>query len=154
MDRIRNVLKESVILVATVGVICTLVFVTLPEAAFRTFTPDKNIMLIARNCIRITESGFFMFSMFLLMATFTQSVGYISETWAVSLAKLAVNTPLYFILPRFWGLNGVWAVMPFTDFLSGTAAVIAALAVLRKIPKDWIVMDRKAQEEQQKKLQT
>ncbi len=154
IDRINRIIRDAAILMGAVGIGCTVVFMLLPPEAFRTFTPDKNIMEITRTSLRINESMFLMFSMFILFSTFTQAVGYITESWIVAVAKLAVNTPLYFILPRFWGVLGVWAVMPFTDFFSGLAAIITAVVVLRKIPKRWAEQDKLKSQEEQKSQET
>jgi Na+-driven multidrug efflux pump len=45
-----------------------------------------------------------------------------------------VLIPLLFILPNFWGLNGIWVSFPIAD-------AVSALVVIYFLVKEWKALD-------------
>ena len=69
-----------------------------------------------------------------VITNFFQCIGRVQVSIFLSLSRqLLFLLPLVLILPRFWGLNGVWYSLPASD---GIAAVVTAVIMwnyMRKI---------------------
>ena len=64
-------------------------------------------------------------------ANFFQAIGRAKISLVLTLLRqVIVLIPLLIILPRFWGLDGVWAAGPVAD---GTASVLTAIALVRQL---------------------
>jgi Na+-driven multidrug efflux pump len=48
--------------------------------------------------------------------------------------QVLVLLPLVIVLPRFWGVNGVWLSFPVADAISFLVTLVFVLAALNKFP--------------------
>jgi Na+-driven multidrug efflux pump len=69
----------------------------------------------------------------IIASTFFQSIGHARMSILLTLLRQAILlAPLYLILPRFFGLTGIWAAAPVSDVC---AAVITYLALKREFKR-------------------
>ncbi|MDE6207134.1 MAG: MATE family efflux transporter [Muribaculaceae bacterium] len=119
--------------VATVGFILTEV---LPDTISRLFTIDEGMIAIARDGFRI----FFMFYPLvgaqIVIQNYFQSIGKPQLSIFLSLTRqLIFLVPLLLILPKRYGVDGVWTSMCTSDFIAFTLALATVLIMNRRLSK-------------------
>ena len=133
IDRVyQTVMKGSMVMIF-LGVVGTLNFLFMPIEFFKLFTTELDIMNFSKEALAYTGSFFFLFGIFMLLSGFIQSVGYMKEALFLAIFRPLFNVFLYYTLPMFFGLYGVFYVMPVTDIVNFTLAVIIAKNVYKKI---------------------
>lgn len=64
----------------------------------------------------------FLDGLFVTATMFFQAIGEGQKALVISIGNLLLQVPFLFILPKYWGLDGVWLTMPI-------ATVILAIPV-------------------------
>ena len=125
--RVRRTLFYGVALGSAVTTLGFLAFQFLPHALASLFTSDPQLTEMAVTALRLGGLVFFLNGGQIVIASFFQSIGMPSVAIFLSLTRqLLFLIPGLIILPRFLGLNGVWASLPVADCLS----FLVALGVL------------------------
>jgi putative MATE family efflux protein len=94
------------------------------------FSDDPELIAIAAPAMRIVLSTLVIVGPTLLFVTTFQGLSKGKEALILSLIRQFVFfVPLLFILPRFWGMTGMWLALPVSDILG---FVIASLWLVRE----------------------
>ena len=130
-DRVKEVLYKTIFyatIVMTTGfVVCEL----FAEIIVRAFTTDPDLITIAAHGMRIDMALFPIIGFQMVTGNFFQSIGQAGKSIYMSLTRqLIFLVPCLIILPRFWGLDGVWISLPVSD---GLAALNAAVLLYLQI---------------------
>lgn len=133
LDRLQMILKQGCLLMFVMGMLGSLFFVFVPLGFFRLFTNDLTIMELSKVALAQSEFLFFCFGIYMLLSGFIQSVGFIKEAMFLALIRPLLNAVLYHVFPIFWGLKGVWYVMPFADFTNVIMAIVLTIRVYHKV---------------------
>ncbi|MCM1109567.1 MAG: MATE family efflux transporter [Clostridium sp.] len=132
-DRMRRVLRYTIYgatLVTTTGF---LIGEFLPEYCVRAFTTDVELTAMAVQGMRIVVFCFPLIGFQMVTTNFFQSIGHAGKSIFLSLSRqLLVLIPLLLILPRIWGLNGVWYSMPASDLVASVIAAVMLYTQYRK----------------------
>lgn len=92
------------------------------------FTKDIDLQNISAQALRISVMMFPVVGVLIVISNFFQSIGKAKISILLSLTRqFLFFIPGLYILPSFWGLNGAWAVMPFSDGLASLVAIISYL---------------------------
>lgn len=130
-DRVRSTFYYSVkiaTIITSAGFVIGMFF---PRLFANAFTTDKALLDIAEKGIRISTISLPIVGFPIVASNFFQSIGRAKEAIIQSLSRQIIFLiPFLLILPRFWGLNGVWAAMPLSDFL---ATMLSLYLVTRQI---------------------
>ncbi len=135
MDRVYKVMWGGFAMMGILGALESLIFVALPEQVFRVFTANKSVMGVAKESLMISCSAFIMYAWYMLNSGYVQSMGHSRLAAGLSFVRPAINIALYHILPKYWGMKGIWAVLPFTDIAASIVAMIAAQVIHIRIKK-------------------
>ena len=131
--RVKETLVKGVLLgtaISTVGWILTESF---PDVISSMFTTDCTMIDIAREGFRIYFIVYPVVGAQIVIQNYFQSIGKPKLSIFLSLTRqLIFLLPLLWILPKHFGVDGVWASMAGSDFL---AFVLALLTVLITSPK-------------------
>ncbi|KKG09589.1 MULTISPECIES: MATE family efflux transporter [unclassified Methanosarcina] len=101
-----------------------LVMFLFPAPIIHIFSPDPELTAVGAEAMRIVVLILPFIGFQLVGATVFQALGKPRPAFIISLARqLLFLLPLVLVLPRFYGLAGVWAAFPISDFL---ACVLAA----------------------------
>jgi len=119
-DRVRQTLKLGLI---TGSVITTLGFLVLelfPHQIISIFNNgDEDLAVMGPHAIRIASLMFPIIGFQIINANYFQAVGKAVPAIVLSLARqVLILIPLVLIMPRFYGLDGIWISMPISDFLA------------------------------------
>ncbi len=102
----------------------------MPESIARMFMQDPEQINCAVSCLRIIVG-------FQVVATnFFQSMGMAGKSIFLSLTRQIIfMIPLLYILPPHFGLDGVWAAFPISDFVATVVAATLLTVQLRRIKR-------------------
>ena len=123
-ERVKATLYYGIILatiVTTLGFIFGMFF---PRMFARAFTSDVQLLDLAENAMRISIVAFPLVGFQVVMSGYFQSIGQAKKSITLSLSRqLIFLIPSIIILPRLFGLDGVWAATPVSDFLATALAL-------------------------------
>ncbi len=123
-DRVIKLLKASYtysLIISLSGLVISILFGSSLVAMFS--KGDKQLIEIGTSGLRIFVSLLPLVGIHMMSAMYYQAIGKAKQAIFLNLArKLIFFLPALIILPRFFGLDGVWAATPVAD---GIAALIA-----------------------------
>ena len=133
-DRVRKALLLTMLwatLVTTVGfVVC----VGFPGYVVRIFNSDPLLIEKASWAMRVMCMFMPVIGFQLVTTNFFQSIGKVNRSIFLSLTRqVLMLIPLLIILPRYYGVNGVWYSMPISDLV---AAILTIITLLLQF-KEW-----------------
>jgi len=135
-DLALRAIKISLTWATGMSLLAFILVYSFPGIFIRVFSTDPILLDTGVHASRII-----FLAMYLLGFAFTgplifQATGKALKSFITSLARPALFLiPLLFILPRFWQLNGVWAVYPLTDFLTVVLSVILLVPQIKEFRK-------------------
>lgn len=142
-DRVRQTLKRVILVAVTIMSVGWLVGELFPGHIVALFSDDEKLNEIARAGLRISILMFPFVGAQIVITNFFQSIGKAKISIFLSLARqLFFLIPLLLLLPRFYGLDGVWGSMPISDGMAFVAAVITLRWYIRRVRKDVPVVSR------------
>jgi putative MATE family efflux protein len=108
-----------------------------PQILFGIFTSEKGALLeIGIKGMRISMLLLPIVGFQMISANYFQSIGKPLQSILMGLSRQVFGyIPLLLLLPRIWGLNGVFYAMPVSDFLSAILAFILILRDQKRIGK-------------------
>ncbi len=131
-DRVNRTLRLGIIVgvaITTVGWILTQ---TIPNAISSLFTSDETLVRIAREGFHIYFIVYPVVGCQIVIQNYFQSIGKQKLSIFLSLTRqLLFLLPFLLVLPRHYGIDGVWASMAGSDFLAFVVAVITLWVMLR-----------------------
>ncbi|PQL91191.1 MATE family efflux transporter [Apibacter sp. wkB309] len=128
--RVTQVLKKT-ILGATL-IMCTgfLIVESVPHAVASIFTTDKELIDIASLGLRMVFICYPIVGFQIVTSTFFQSIGMAQKAIILSLTRqILFLIPFLLILPKFFGIAGIWLSMPLADFF---ATILAAIMLYKQ----------------------
>jgi len=129
-DRVWRAVKLACIgLALTMGAATVVLEIFTPQAV-GIFSDDPELMALAVPAMRITLSSLVIVGPTILFNTAFQGLSKGKEALALSLIRqFLFFVPLLLLLPRIWGINGVWLTWPSSDIL---AFIVAGLWLFRE----------------------
>ena len=108
----------------------------MPESIARMFMHDLEQINCAVSCLRITTIAFWIVGFQVVATNFFQSMGMAGKSIFLSLTRQIIfMIPLLYILPPHFGLDGVWAAFPISDFVATVVAATLLTVQLRRIKR-------------------
>lgn len=131
--RVNKVLLLTIGYATVVTTFGFLVGMLVPELVVSIFTTDDELIALAARGLRITVMFFPIIGFQMVTSNFFQSIGMASKAIFLSLSRqMLILLPCLIILPRFYGLAGVWYSMPVSDLLASLIALVMLLSQFRK----------------------
>lgn len=113
-----------------------------PDTISQLFTTDKEMIEIARSGFRIYFIAYPVVGAQIVIQNFFQSIGRPAPSIFLSLTRqLIILLPLLWILPKHFGVDGVWLSMTASDIIAFILAVITAFIILKRISKKFAAND-------------
>ncbi|EFK07494.1 MATE efflux family protein [delta proteobacterium NaphS2] len=134
--RVRQSIKWALIasvILATAGFLVVLLF---PEAIMKVFTKDPGLVTSGSNALRLCMFFLPLAGCQVVGAAFFQALGKAVPALLLSLSRQVLALiPLIVLLPRFYGLNGIWLSFPVADVVTFIVTMALVMGELRKMPK-------------------
>jgi Na+-driven multidrug efflux pump len=139
-DRVKSTLFIGIKIgfcITALGCFLTEMF---PNQISRMFTVDDALTRIACEGFRVYFVCYSVVGCQIVIQNFFQSIGKPHLSIFLSLTRqLLFLLPFLLILPRYYGIPGVWASMAASDFLAFAVSAVTLVVMLRKISKQRIV---------------
>lgn len=133
IKRVISTVNQSIfagICIGTIGLICGC-FLGGPVVSI--FNPSESLASEAVRALKIVTLMLPLSGLQMVISTFFQSVGLPVKATLLSLTRqFLLLIPALYILPHFFKLDGVWASIPVSDFVS---SVLAGILYLWQISK-------------------
>lgn len=130
--RVGQFLKMSVVTVLIMGVLFTVLAEGLPVPIVQLFmdaTPE--VLAAAPSSMRLYSLLYLFLGFTVLSTYYLQSVMRDRASMAIGILRsLVVSGLLLYLLPLFWGINGVWLALPISECI---VTVVAAVFLSKKV---------------------
>lgn len=121
--RMLEVLKLASIAATAVCMVGFSIAMFCPEACVRMFTTDETLIATSVTAMRYMMAFFCIIGTQMIIPNFFQSIGKAKISIFLSLSRqLMFLVPMVLILPKYWGLEGVWLAMPLSDVVAAIMA--------------------------------
>lgn len=133
-DRVKKTLYMGIWIGVGITFIGWVLCETIPDTLSEMFTTDRELIDIARRGFRIYFICYPVVGCQIVIQNFFQSIGKPALSIFLSLTRqLIFLLPLLAILPRHFGVSGVWASMAGSDVLAFLLAVITIIVMLKRL---------------------
>lgn len=137
VQRVKDALRISLIS-ATAIAIAGFIFVLLfPGLIVKLFNNNSEVLYeIAVNGLRIVILAMPLVGYQVVASHFFQSIGKAKLAMFATLFRQVIGLiPLLFILPNFWGIDGIWMAYPFADTLSASVVMFLLVREWKRLPQ-------------------
>ncbi|WP_195988121.1 MATE family efflux transporter [Clostridium sp. D53t1_180928_C8] len=132
-DRAKKTLKISLIAASVVFVAGALFIQIAPQVLVGAFNKDPELMSITINGLRKYALAMPIIGISIVGTNYIQSTGKAKMAMLLSLLRqVIVLIPMILILPKFFGLNGIWFAQPTADIISSVLTGIVLVRELRR----------------------
>lgn len=124
-SRVTDVLKLTIYVATIITTVGFLIGMLIPRLAVSVFTPDKEMIDLASQGLRLVVMFFPIVGFQMVTSNFFQSIGMAGKAIFLSLTRqLLFLIPCLLILPDIFGSVGVWISMPIADLVASIVAAI------------------------------
>jgi Na+-driven multidrug efflux pump len=132
--RVRSIVRKGALAAGAITGFFSLLFVLFPGTFVRLFDPSPEFVALAGPGLRITSLMFAPVGASVVFSGFFQGIGRALPAMFLSLARQVIFfLPGLLILPRLFGLTGLWSAIPVADGLSIVASVVWTAVMFRKL---------------------
>ena len=126
-NRVIKSLKTAIATAFTVACVGTAAAMIFPRQCMSIFITDAEVLNMSTYVVRMICSLITLASVQIVGSTFYQAIGKPVQSLVMGLMRSFICLiPLLLILPRIFGLNGIWWSYPFAD-LMGTIITLSFL---------------------------
>jgi len=117
--RVKQTINTSIIFGTGIATLIFTLIMSFPTELVGIFTEDKDLLNLTPNALIIAFLATPVITTQLIGSAYFQAAGKAIPALFLTLLKQGIFLiPLVFILPKFYGLNGVWMSFPIADILS------------------------------------
>jgi putative MATE family efflux protein len=123
--RVNEVLKKTIFIAVSVMTLGSLIAEIFPHTIVSLFTTDKELIKVSAIGMRYVLMTYCLIGYQMVSIVFFQSIGKANLSILLSVTRQFIFLiPLLFILPKYFGVIGVWITMPISDLAAFIATVI------------------------------
>jgi len=132
-ERVREVIKMAIIYGSTVASLIFFGIITFPEAIATIFTSDVALIEETPKALLYVFLATPVITAQLIGSAYFQAAGKALPALMLTLLKQGIFLiPLVYLLPKFFGLNGVWYSFPIADVLATLVTLLFLRIEVRK----------------------
>ncbi len=118
-SRVKEVFWKTAKLAMVMTTLCFIFGMFFPKTAVCIFTHDKELVELSAKALRINVLVFPIVGFQMIATNFFQSLGMVKKSVILSLSRqILFLLPLLYLLPLWFGANGVWMSFPISDALA------------------------------------
>lgn len=140
LNRMKLAIKraaQGAFIIMTTGFLCFQLF---PAQLVSIFNRDPELIKMGIIAMRNITWLLPLVGPSIIMSSTFQAVGKgFTAMWLSLLRQVILLLPLLFILPRFWGIKGIWLAFPFSDFISISITAAVFVKYIRHLEKHGFV---------------
>ncbi|MDR1474466.1 MAG: MATE family efflux transporter [Endomicrobium sp.] len=123
--RVTEVLKKTTIIAVGIMTFGSLIAELFPQSVSSLFTSDRELISVTSVGMRYVLMTYCLVGFQTVAITFFQSIGKAYISIILSLSRQAIILiPLLLIIPKYFGVTGVWLTMPIADLGAFIATII------------------------------
>ena len=131
--RVKETINTAIVFGTGVALFIFIGIVLFPDAVVGIFTVDKELLTKTPNALLIAFLATPVITAQLIGSAYFQAAGKVWPALILTLLKQGVFLiPLVFILPKFYGITGVWMAFPIADVMATTITVVYLKRELNK----------------------
>lgn len=117
--RVKEAIKTSILYGTGIAVLIFIMIMLFPNELVGVFTEDEKLLNLTPNALIIAFLATPVITTQLIGSAYFQAAGKALPALLLTLLKQGIFLiPLVYILPKFYGVNGVWMSFPIADVLS------------------------------------
>lgn len=125
-SRVKGVLRYAAKVITVISVLCFLMVMFMAENLVGLFTTNQEVLQDASRSLRIIGFSLPVIGFQMIGASFFQAIGKPLPALLLTLSRQCIfMIPLVFILPSFYGMNGIFYSFPLADVISFTVTLFA-----------------------------
>jgi len=129
--RVKKILAETILWNTVFSTIVFLVLMIFPAQLLGFFSNDSEFIKLGITPLRILVILFPFLGLQFVGGTFFQAIGKALPATIITLSRQVLFLiPAILIFPVFWGLTGIWASWPFSDFMD---IIVCAAFLIREL---------------------
>jgi len=134
LERVRHAVRLSNLVTTAMSVGTTILLLSVPALLLRIFTQDAEVLSMGTPAIRIVILAFPTVGFQVVAAGMYQALGRPLPALVLALLRQVILLiPLVVVLPRFLGLDGIWASFPIADGLAAVVTVLMFVSAMRAL---------------------
>lgn len=119
IERVKETLFYTIKVGVAIGSVGLLIGVLLPDIVVKPFNPSAPLAIETAKALRIVTIMLPLVGFQIVVTNFFQCIGMAAKSIFLSLTRqFLLLLPALFILPKIFGVNGVWYSLPTADFLA------------------------------------
>jgi putative MATE family efflux protein len=137
ISRVKEALRISLIGATIVSTVSFVLIQAFPGVIVRIFNDEsEELFRIAVKGLRLVVLAFPFVGFQVVASHFFQSIGKAKIAMFTTLFRQVIGLiPLFFILPLFWGINGIWLSYPIADIMAAVLVVWFLVHAWRRLPQ-------------------
>ena len=133
-DRVKKTYRLTICFTFTVATFLCILTLFLPGMFAGIFTSDQELIALVKKVMPIFMAGIAVFGIQMGCQTTFMGLGQAKISLFIALLrKVILLIPLALILPKFFGVMGIYYAEPISDFTAATTATIIFLCVRKRI---------------------
>jgi putative efflux protein, MATE family len=132
-SRVTSVLKKAIVFATIVMTAGFAIVELFPNFIASLFTDNDVLRTLSANGLRLTFLCFPLVGFQMVTTNFFQSIGMAKMSIFLSLSRqLIFLLPCLYILPHFYGVDGIWYSLPVSDFVAFLLALVMLILQMKK----------------------
>ncbi len=135
LARVKKLLTRGIMYASIVCFSGFLLFILFPKDVIRLFSSnDMELLEVGRHGLTIYVLSLPIIGFQVILGAYFQAIGKPSKSIILTLTRQIIFIiPLVIILPKFYGLDGLWAFAPISDFLAAILALTFLFSEIRNL---------------------
>ena len=124
-SRVKETLRLAIISATIISILAFIMVQTMPGSIVKLFnSADTGLLVFGKDGLRLALMALPFVGFQVVTGNFFQSMGNAKIAVLLTLLRqVIILIPLLFILPRHFGLQGIWMSMPISDFCSAIIVI-------------------------------
>ncbi|NLS12718.1 MATE family efflux transporter [Vibrio sp. SM6] len=136
-SNIRKLVKVAITTAVAVGVVFVLLLNALPYQFVSVFNnSDQALMDSTVHGLRLHLFAMFLDGFLVVAAAYYQAVNRGGKAMFVTIGNMLVQLPFLYIMPKIWGLDGVWLAFPLSNIALSAVVIVMFWRDVRYSPRD------------------
>lgn len=137
-ERVLGTFKRMVTICLTVTLVMSGIAILHPQVFSGLFTNKEELLTVTNQVMPVYFLGTTLFGIQMACQTTFIALGQAKASLFIALLrKVILLIPLAMILPRFFGVMGVYYAEPVADILSVLTTIVLFTITIRKVLKNW-----------------
>jgi putative MATE family efflux protein len=135
-ERVLEVIKKAILYGSGIAAIIFLLILMGRESIVHVFTNDVELLQLTPYAILVVFLVTPLIPIQLIGAAYFQAIGKVTPALLLTLTRQGLFLiPLVYLLPHFYGINGIWMAFPIADTLSAAVTLVALVMETRGLKR-------------------